>query len=479
MGLTAKRQHAPPRRIAGVWPVVFAPSGLTQPVLRAKRTLARCRVGKNLVRGLMALVVCASPWATSMAQSDMHRAVTDGAYEMFRKKVEKDKTTSSAAVRPAIASGVTQAQALLKQKRFQESLAQVALVDGVPNKTEEETELVESTRGTAAMGMGDTDLAVRSFSVLIGLPSLSSHYKQAVAQTLANLMWQNKRYPEAASWIERYFAEGGTESALRVLLAKSFYLAAQYDKAAAAMRAVVQQADEAGQVVAKDQLEILASSYAQTKNEVGYVEALERLVRVYPTPAYWADLLARVVNRADFDDRLRWSAYELQIATQSMGDEDYFYMAQLAAQQGYWVSAKNTLARRPLVRTNHDATFLAEYDRMQLVAQSRAKKMLDELSQLQAQALGASDGPRLFRVGATRIELGDTEQGLALMDRAVNMGGATAVDEYSLRLAAAYARANQRDRALDVLKRVPANSTGAELARLWMMFLKPQATSNP
>jgi len=441
--------------------------------------LAQRRVAQEVARILLWLFVFGAHWTVALAQSDMHRAVTDGAYEMFRKKVEKDKAASDSAVRPAIANGVAKAQGLLKGKRFQESLAQVALLDGVPNKSEEETELLESTRGTAAVGLGDTDLAVRSFSVLMGLPSLPAQFKQATAQTLANLMWQNKRYPESAAWVERYFAEGGSDPALRVLLAKSFYLAALYDKAAAAMQAVVQQADEAGQSVPKDQLEMLASSHAQTKNERGYVEALERLVRAYPTPAYWADLLAREVNRADFDDRLRWSAYELQVATQSMAKEDHFYMAELAAQQGYWVIARNILARHPLVRTDHDATFLAEYDRMQRVAQSRAPKMLEELSQLQTQAVAAGDGVRLFRVGATRIELGDTEQGLALMERAVKMGGASAGDEYALRLAAAYAFANQRERALAVLKRVRENSTAAHLARLWAMFLRPQTTAAP
>jgi hypothetical protein len=292
-------------------------------------------------------------------------------------------------------------------------------------------------------------------------------------------MWQNKRYPESASWIERYFAEGGTEPALRVLLAKSFYLAAQYEKAAAAMGSVVQLADVSGQSVPKDQLQMLASSHAQTKNEAGYVEALERLVRTYPTPAYWADLLARVVNRANFDDRLRWSAYELQLATQSMGEEDHFYMAQMAAQQGYWVSAKNILARHPVVRANHDAAFLVEYDRLQAAVQTRSQKMIDELPQLQARAAAANDGPRLFRVGATQLELGNVEQGLALMERAMSLGGLTTGDEYGLRFAAACAGANQRGRAVEVLKRLPANGAGAELARLWMMFLQPQTTAAP
>lgn len=479
MALTFKRQNPLPERVAGAFSLAVASIFFTQTDVCAKRFLVRRGVGNTFSRVLIALAVCGSPWTVALAQSDMHRAVTDGAYEMFRKKVEKDKGTTSTAVRPAIASGITKAQTLLKEKRFQESLAQLALLDGVPGKTDEEIELLESTRGTAAMSMGEADLAVRSFSVLIGLPSLSAQYKQAVAQTLANLMWQNKRYPESASWIERYFAEGGTEPALRVLLAKSFYLAAQYEKAAAAMRSVVQLADVAGQSVPKDQLEMLASSHAQTKNEAGYVEALERLVRTYPTPAYWADLLARVVNREDFDDRLRWSAYELQVATQSMTPEDHFHMAQLAAQQGYWVSANNILARHSVVRANHDAAFLAEYDRLQARAQTRSPEMINELPQLQVRAVASNDGPRLFRVGATLLDLGNTQQGLALMQQAVAMGGVSAGDAYALRLAAAYASAHQPARALEVLKRVRAKGGGAELARLWTMFLNPSANPAP
>jgi hypothetical protein len=433
----------------------------------------------QLSRGLIALLFCASPWAGAIAQSDMHRALNERSEDLLFKKQEQGKTAGGA-VRPEVSQALLKAQASLKEKRFQESLAQIALVDGLPNKSNEEIELIESTRGTAAMGIGDTERAVRSFSVLMDLPGLSSQYKQAVAETSGNLMWQNKRYAESASWIERYFAEGGTKPTLRVLLSKSFYLAAQYEKAAAAMRLVVQHADETGQVVPKDQLEILASSYAQTKNQAAYVGALERLVRAYPTPAYWADLLARVVNRADFNDRLRWSAYELQIATQSMGEEDYLYMAQLAAQQGYWIGAKNILARDSLVRANHDAAFLAEYDRFQSVVQARSKKMLDELPQLQAQALAASDGRKLFLVGATQLDLGQTDQGLESMERAMKLGGFTSsVDEYWLRLAAAYSSVNQRGRAVDVLQQVSRNSAVSELVRLWMMFLQPQTKPVP
>ena len=68
---------------------------------------------------------------------------------------------------------------------------------------------------------------------------------------------------------------------------------------------------------------------------------------------------------------------------------------------------------------------------------------------------------------------GQTERGLAMMEESLAKGSLKRPDDLRLRLGAAYAQAGQTDQALRTLQAVRGSDGSADLARLWLLHLKP------
>ena len=71
------------------------------------------------------------------------------------------------AVRPEIGKPLQVANALIKSGKFKDALVKIREVDSVPNKTANETYLIEYTRGSAASSAGENDTTIKSFEAVI------------------------------------------------------------------------------------------------------------------------------------------------------------------------------------------------------------------------------------------------------------------------------------------------------------------------
>jgi len=119
-----------------------------------------------------------------------------------------------------------------------------------------------------------------------------------------------------------------------VLLAQSYYVMNDYKNAAAAMSTVINNTEKAGRPPQENWLQILLSSHFKLDNKDGVADALKRLVRYYPKPDYWENLLD-IYRRKDTSDRVSLNYYRLMAETGTLKQaDDFVEMAQLAIDAG-------------------------------------------------------------------------------------------------------------------------------------------------
>jgi hypothetical protein len=126
--------------------------------------------------------------------------------------------TQPNAFRPEILTPLKAAEELIRAGKFGEALARLREADAVPNRTATENVAIERMRAIAASGAGDVPTATRSFETVLAAGGLTPAERTKMIEVLAQLYFQAKDYPKAASWASRYVSEGGPNADVRGLM---------------------------------------------------------------------------------------------------------------------------------------------------------------------------------------------------------------------------------------------------------------------
>jgi hypothetical protein len=371
------------------------------------------------------------------------------------------------AVRPEVGKPLQAAQDLLKAKRYKDALAKIRDADAAANKTANETYLIERTRAAAASSAGDTATAIKAFEAVMASGKTPPGEQAKMAQALAGLHYQAKSYGEAAKWAARYYKEGGTDPQMRTIQAQAYYLSGDCKSVAAS-------AD--GSQPPESLLQMLASCYANQKDNNGYAAALEKLVLHYPKKEYWVDVINRVQRKSGFADRLALDVYRLKLATGNLASEgDYMESAQLALQEGYAAEARKIIDQgfaAKVLGTGKDA---ARHKRLSDLATQRLAEAQKAAAQKETEAGAEKDGTALANLGFDAVAAGQAAKGLALMEKGLAKGALKRPEDVRLHLGVAYALAGQKAKAIQTLKAVKGTDGTADLARLWVIHLQQGA----
>ena len=370
-------------------------------------------------------------------------------------------------VRPEVGKPLQEAQALIKQRKGREALAEVAEAEAAPNRTAYENFLIQQMRGSAAVIAGDNDAVIRAFGAVLESGRVSGRAELPLIQAIAVAHYRKKDYGKAAQWSQRYFREGGSDGAMRTMLLQSHYLGND----CTSVNKMLEGSN--GRKPAEEELQILANCYLRQNDTGGYVGTIEKLVVHYPKKQYWTDLLARVQKKPGFSDRLALDVYRLRLATGNLASaNDYMEMAQLAVQAGVPAEAKSVIEK------GYEAGALGKGDQAERHARLRdlVEKTLAESRAARAaaerEAQSARDGEALLALGFNYVHEGDAKKGLALMEQGIRKGGLKRPEDAKLRLGEAQLQAGQKQRGVQTLRGVKGKDGTADLARLWVLHAR-------
>src|SRR5688572_23515476 len=131
-------------------------------------------------------------------------------------------SAQSNTVRPEVGKPLQAAQALVKQRKGREAMAEIAKAEAVPNRTAYENQVIAQMKAAASSASGDHDATIRNNEALLG--KVSGREALPLIQGIAVAHYSKREYAEAARWAQRYFKEGGGDGSMRSLLLQSYYL---------------------------------------------------------------------------------------------------------------------------------------------------------------------------------------------------------------------------------------------------------------
>ena len=378
---------------------------------------------------------------------------------------------SPESIRQVISKPMIAAEKLIAEKKFQEALDQIAEAEKVDGKTPFERYVLDRMLATAALGVGNEALAVKSLESVFASGRVPAADALNFMAVLARIHYRLKDYQQAAIWAARAVKEPGVRIETRLLLGQSAYLTKDFATAKTEISLVVEAAEKAGKPASKDQLQLLASIAHLTNDTVGYIAVLEKLVVNYPKKSYWADLIYRVESKAGFADRLALDTYRLKLMTGVMTKKpDFLEMAALTLQSGYSADAQKVIdagiAAGALAK---DTTVDSEKKLMESIrkelADEKARAAKGDLSTVKSSVA-------LLNNGFDLVVKGDANKGLEMMEAGLQAVDLRRPEEARLRYGIALVLAGQKAKASEIFKTVQGADGTAGLARLWDLYTR-------
>ncbi|MEO8102356.1 MAG: hypothetical protein ABI790_07515 [Betaproteobacteria bacterium] len=372
-------------------------------------------------------------------------------------------------IRPVIAKPMFAAEKLLAEKKYQEVLEQIAEAEKVGDRTAFENYMLDRMRATAALGVGNDALAVRSLESALASGRIPPADTLNFVDGVARIHYRQKDYRQAAIWAARAVKDPGVRIETRLLLGHASYLIGDFPTAKTEIAAVLAAAEQAGKPMPEDQLRLLASATQKSDDNEGYVAVLEKLAVRYPKKDYWADLIHRVESRQGFAERLALDAFRLKLATSAMsGKGDFMEMAALSLQSGYPAEAQKVIdagiAAGVLARD-------AAVDSEKQLRVSISKELAEEIARSAKAGTTTPKGSlALLNNGFDAVLKGDARKGLEMMEAGMKAGDLRRPEDARLRYGIALVMAGQRPKASETFKAVQGTDGTAELAHLWDLY---------
>ena len=376
------------------------------------------------------------------------------------------------AFRPAIVTPLQAAEQAIRAKKYDEALARIRDAEAVPDRTPSENLAIERMRAIAASGAGDVATATRSFEAVIASGKVTPADQARMIQVVAQLYFQGKDYPKAATWAARSLKESGPNPEMRWLMVRAQYLADDCASASPELKSLV----DAETPPAQERLQMLAACYTKLNDAAGYSYALDKFLLYYPAKEYWADAIRRLESKPGFSDRLRLDVLRLRRATGTFeGTPAYAAMTQLAMLAALPAEAKKVSDEgfsAGALGTGADA------DQQKKLRDAATKAVADDEKQLAQSAksgAAAKDGTTLVNVGFAYVTMGQFDTGIPLMEQGIAKGGLRQPDDAKLHLGIAYLEAGQKPKAIQAFKEVGGTDGTADLARLWLIHAQRPA----
>jgi tetratricopeptide (TPR) repeat protein len=229
--------------------------------------------------------------------------------------------------------------------------------------------------------------------------------------------------------------------------------------------------EAANKAPSSDELTLLGNIGIKTKDNGLYLQAIELLVKYYPTDAYWGDLISRTRGKTSYAARFDLDLLRLKAvaAPSKMEPEDYAEYAELALLGGFFTEAKTAMDKGypgELPGGKDGAGLKKIRDQANKGAADDAKN----IGAGEASAQKSKDGVGLVNLGYAYVTMGQYDKGIELMKQGIAKGVAKNPEDAKLRLGYAQALAGKLEDSMATLKAVSGNDGRGDLARYWIMW---------
>ncbi len=344
----------------------------------------------------------------------------------------------------------------------------LAQADAIPSKNSDDSYMIGMLRINSGLGTQDNALIEAGIEQALASGRVAPEDQGKFIRNLGSLALQRGDTAKAAQQFDRYLALNPEDADVMAETAELHRRANDNRKAVAALQQAIATKERVSGAKADETWYRRALAIAYDGNlPAETVSASEALVKAYPSPTNWRDVLVIFRESQRLDDQTSLDALRLARAAKALaGERDYFEFAETAVMRGLPGEAKMVIDEgvaagalqlsKPVVKElNTAATSRAAEDRAGLAA--------------------AEKEARASKTGRAALGTGDALLGYSQYDKAVEMyrlalqkGGVDA-DVVNTRIGIALARKGDKagaEAAFAAVKGAPRN----QLARYWQIW---------
>ncbi len=360
------------------------------------------------------------------------------------------------------------AQAEIKKKSWDMALARLNEANAVKTKTPYEQYSINEMKAYVYYQTGKFDEVAKLYEENLASgrtpPNQVDDRLKILTQVYARQRNDQKTIEYGNRWIK---ASGASNPDAYQFVAQAYYQQKDYRNAAKTMQEGINVATRNGKKIEENWLLLKLNSYYALKDNKGIIDTREQLVRSFPKPQYWENLLDMVAGSVE-DDRAKLNLYRLRLDLNVLKKPvDYVEMAQMMMDKEFNVPAEAAA----VVQHGIDNKVLENKDRERAnrvltAAKQRADAARQALPQEAQAAQAAATGEADVHLGAAYLSFGRNDEAIAAIERGIKKGVKN-VDDARILLGRAYLKANRKDEARKAFQAVSNDSEQATIAGLW------------
>jgi tetratricopeptide (TPR) repeat protein len=356
---------------------------------------------------------------------------------------------------------------LIDAKNFTEAQSRITQAEAIPNRTPYENYVLNRMKLSLASASNNDQLALSALEAIVASGKVPAAEVPTYQAALGNYYYNAKNYPKAIEALKQAQAGGNTSESVNAALVRAYYLSGDYASALKAQQPVLDAAEKAGKVPSQEDLRLYATAANKAKNDAAYLKALELLAANYPTDDYWTDLISRgVVRKPGFAEANFLDVLRLQhAAIKKMSPEAYTEMAEQLLHDGFPTEAKK------IVDAGFAAGVLSGAKATDLRARANKQAADDAKTIASGETNAAKSGTGLVNLGWAYVTMDQFDKGIGFIERGIAKGGLKSPDAAKLRLGVAYARAGQKDKAIQTFQTVKAGGGLSDIAKYWILLV--------
>lgn len=389
---------------------------------------------------------------------------------MFSPAVVQAAEQAKPKISKAVGVPLQAAQKAMQAKQWDAALAELKKAQGVEKRTPVEDYQIDEFLGYIYAQQKKYAEAAKVFERMINSGQMPPDQVDDRTKVVAQMYFQEKDYKKSVEMAKKWLEKHPNNEEMSVILGQSYYLLNDFKNSGTVMSGVVSNLEKAGQTPKENYIQLVLSSYyKQDQSSPGVVDALKKMVRYYPKPEYWENLID-LFRRKKNSERLTLGYYRLMNEVGVLKDRgDFQEAAQLAIEAGVPGEAQQIMQKGiengPL--KTDDKTEQGRYQRLLTAAQKQADADRPSLAQQAKDAEKAAQGQPAVGLGQAYISYGMYDQGIAAIQSGLKKGGVTDADEAQISLGIGYLKKGEKDQAKQAFKAVKSDSKWAELAELW------------
>jgi tetratricopeptide (TPR) repeat protein len=367
-----------------------------------------------------------------------------------------------------VAKYLTDARSLAGGKRWEAAWAALEKAERVADASPYGKYKIDEFKGYVLTQQHKDAEAGALYEQLAKSAAATAEQRNDHLKTAAQLYLRAKQYEKAQRAAEAALASQPNDAVLLQLAGQSRYLAGDFRGAAARIAQLVAATERKGGLPQEASLQLLLNAYYQLSDRKEIAQTWEMLLRHYPKPEYWRNVL-ELESAQPHSERVDYYYLALKFDVGMLDDPaDYETLALGAIDLGLPEDAVRVLEaglRKGVLAGQQEPRFR----RMLTLAQAETARSSGRVKDLAQQAQRATSGQPDAAIGRIYLSQRLYDRAIAALRKGIQKGGLAHSDQVRIDLGVAYLKSGHTEQARQTFAAVKPGSEWRSLAELWSL----------